>query len=108
MRVLTEVERDGTVGGDGAGESWSFQYEDDNGTVWTHYVYPVYMPERFPDWAERETASDWDVESVSMSEDDVTEYEWVTLQGAEDERAADRCAKWSAGRLRDIYKGLEV
>lgn len=45
------VEQGGTVGGDGAGESWSRRFTRDNGdgtwTVRTSYYYPVDIAERF-------------------------------------------------------------
>lgn len=63
---LGEMGKDGTVGGDGAGQSWSRRFaavEPDGGyTVVTVYAYPVDMRERFSD-DEREVQ--WDVECMT-------------------------------------------
>lgn len=89
----------GTVGGDGACEGFSFA-QTFEGVEWVTYVYPVYMPDRFHDWDERNAGSDWDVETVDMSEDDVSEYHWPTLNGCATEAKAVECAKWIAEEYR--------
>lgn len=101
---VTPVGFGGTVGGDGAGEAFSFAQQLD-GVEWETYVYPVYMPDRFDDWDERDAGSDWDVETVYMSADDVGEYSWVTLNGCDTEAEAIKCARWTANeyRARAIY-----
>lgn len=58
----------GTVGGDGAGESWSrrFTKRNDDGTfaVITSYYYPVNIGERYSE-DEREDAALFDVENMT-------------------------------------------
>lgn len=102
--VTSEVERDGTVGGDGAGESWSFTTHDTNtGENVTTYAYAVYLPDRFPDWEEREDAGNpWDVETVDMSADGVGEYLWPSLNGYETEAEADNAARGLAEHYRQV------
>lgn len=98
VRVTSEVEHNGgIVGGDGAGDSYSFTWVDESdGTEWTTYAYPVFMPDRFADWAERtdiDEPRNWDVETVDFSESDVSEYLMPSLNGYATEAEAEQAAR---------------
>lgn len=109
--MASTVERDGTVGGDGAADSWSFTYVQ-NGVTWTYYAYPVNLAERLglddDEAAERFGDRLWDVETVDMSEDDVSEYEYRSLNGYVTLEEADAAARAEAERVRGIVEWLET
>lgn len=118
---VSTVERDGTVGGDGAYESWSvrvtFEGEDptDPESGWTTYAYPVDLAERAG--LDREDPEDaallaeqlgdftWDVEEMTMSERDVT-YSSESLTGFRTFEEADAYARHAAEADRAYYLTL--
>ena len=109
--VTSEAGWGGTVGGDGAGESWSFTtHNTTTGENVTTYVYAVYMPDRFSDWEEREDPGNpWDIETVDMSDDNVGEYLWPSLNGYATEGEADdaACALAEHYRLVTLLHGAD-